>query len=87
MGYHTKKIKRGVYGEFSKIQEEFDELIDARQQNNPIMELIELSDLIGSVEAYTTKHFNITLDDLIRMTNATKSAFMDGTRKPKINTK
>lgn len=51
MGYHVKKIRRGELGHFSKIQEEFDELTDAYEQSNPVMELIELSDLIGAIEA------------------------------------
>lgn len=80
MGYHVKKIRRGELGHFSKIQEEFDELTDAYEQANPVMELIELSDLIGAIEAYTLNHYDIELDDLIKMTRATQSAFMDGSR-------
>jgi hypothetical protein len=79
MGYHKKEIKRGVFGEFSKIVEEFEELTDAHDQNNPIMELIELSDLIGSIEAYCKKR-NISLNDLLTMKKATESAFIDGSR-------
>lgn len=37
MGYHIKKIKKGVYGELSKITEEYEELLDAIDQNAKIM--------------------------------------------------
>jgi hypothetical protein len=80
MGYHNKKIKKGVYGEFSKIQEEFEELQDAIEQNNPIMELCECSDLIGAIEAYCKK-YNINLYQIINMTRRTQSAFQEGERK------
>ena len=80
MGYHINKIKRGKYGEFSKIREEFLEAEDALQQDNKIMLLVELSDLIGAIEAYC-QNSNISLNDLIKMKDATKRVFTDGTRK------
>ena len=79
MGYHAVEIPRGTYGEFSKIEEEFLELQDAVNQNNPVMMLCELTDLIGAIEGYARK-WNITLDDLLRMKASTESAFKDGTR-------
>lgn len=79
MGYHLSKIERGTFGEFSKIKEEFLEAEDALSQGNKVMELIELSDLIGAIEAYCSK-YNITLQDLITMKEATGRAFSDGTR-------
>jgi len=82
MGYHNKYIERGKFGEFSKIKEEFLEAEDAFEQGNSIMLLVELSDLIGSIEGYCVKH-NIKLDDLIKMKEATKRAFNDGTREPR----
>jgi phosphoribosyl-ATP pyrophosphohydrolase len=82
MGYHNREIPRGVYGEFSKIKEEFLESEDAFEQGNKIMLLVELSDLIGAIESFSEKN-NISLDDLIKMKNATKRAFSDGTRKPR----
>jgi hypothetical protein len=81
MGYHQKEIKRGVYGEFSKIKEEFEEAEDAFIQENPIMLLLELSDLLGAVEKYCSSKYNIELEDLMKMKNATKSAFEDGIRQ------
>lgn len=80
MGYHINEIPRGKFGEFSKIKEEFLEVEDALQQGNKIMMLVELSDLIGAIEGYCENH-NMTLDDLIKMKEATKRAFGDGTRK------
>lgn len=82
MGYHNKYIERGKFGEFSKIKEEFLEAEDALEQGNNIMLLVELSDLIGAIEGYCVKH-NIKLEDLIKMKEATKRAFNDGTREPR----
>lgn len=80
MGYHKHKIIKGVLGEFSKIREEFQELQDAVEQGNPVLELCELCDLVGTIEAYAKK-YNVSLDELIKMKDCTKSAFEDGHRK------
>jgi hypothetical protein len=57
-GYHLTEIKRGEYGELSKVAEEVLEAIDAQDQANPVMVLIELSDAIGAIEGYLDKHFD-----------------------------
>ncbi len=80
MSYHTRKINKGVLGYFSKIREEFEELEDAVIQQNPILELCECSDLIGAIEAFVSQKYKLTLYDLIKMKNATKSAFESGDR-------
>ena len=82
MGYHQKKIAKGILGTPSKIREEFEEFEDAVAQNNSVMALIELSDMLGAIEAYVSRH-NITLYDLMIMMKATQSAFKDGTRPSK----
>ena len=82
MGYHKREILRGEFGEFSKIQEEFEELEDALEQGNPIMALCEMADMIGAIEAFALK-WNIALIQLIEMKDATARAFADGTRKSK----
>lgn len=79
-GYHLTEIKKGEVGEFSKIEEEFAELIDARAQNSKIMEMVELSDLLGAIEEYCKKQ-NITLKDLKIFSDITKRAFQSGERK------
>lgn len=84
MGYHLKDIKKGKIGEASKIREEMEEFIDALDQNCKVMALVELSDIIGSVEHYLEKHHpSITIDDLVKMAGITRRAFEDGTRKPR----
>lgn len=80
MGYHQREIKKGTLGEFSKIREEIEELLDAHQQGIKMLELCELCDLFGAIEAYIAKN-NLTLEDLIKMKNLTKSAFESGDRK------
>lgn len=80
-GYHLKSIKKGTIGELSKIREEIEELEDANQQGVKIMELVELSDLYGSIELYLEKHFpNIKMEDLKKMSDVTQRAFKNGRR-------
>lgn len=83
-GYHLIDIPRGELGEISKIREELDELLDAASQGVKVMELIELSDLVGAIEAYLERHHvGTTFDDLIRMKDITRRAFKNGRRRPK----
>ena len=78
--YHKKEIEKGVLGEFSKIQEEIDELSDAIDQDDKIMQICELSDLIGAIESFSLNKFNLSLEDLIKFSNKTKEAFKEGRR-------
>lgn len=80
MGYHLKQIEKGEYGEFSKIREEVEELLDAHEQDNRVLEIVEFTDLLGAIEAYVAKN-NLTLKDLIAMMELTKKAFKEGDRK------
>lgn len=79
MGYHRKQINKGIYGEFSKIKEEFEELEDAHDQKDTILELCELSDLVGSIQGYISK-YNMSIEDLIKFSDKTKEAFIEGKR-------
>jgi NTP pyrophosphatase (non-canonical NTP hydrolase) len=79
MGYHLKPIPKGVLGEASKIVEECAELQDAVKQGNKVLQICELCDIVGAVEAYASS-FNLTLADIIKMKDATKSAFESGER-------
>ena len=80
MGYHSKEIQKGKLGEFSKIKEEFEELMDANEQKNSVLEICELADLLGAIEAYAKK-WNLSLGELNKMKESTKKAFEDGSRK------
>ena len=80
MGYHKREIQKGVLGDFSKIKEEFDELSDAFEQGDKILQLCELTDLVGAIESYVESKFNLTLEDLIVFSNKTKSAFKEKKR-------
>ena len=79
-GYHTKEIKKGQLGTFSKVREEFEELEDAFEQNDPIMILCECSDLIGAIKHYVKDSWNIELEDLIKFNEKTENAFKQGRR-------
>ena len=79
MGYHKKEIIHGTLGEASKIREEFEEFMDAHDQDAKILQICELCDMIGAIEMYAQK-WNLTLHDLIQMKNLTASAFIEGKR-------
>lgn len=81
MGYHKVEIPKGILGEHSKINEEIAELTDAIQQDCKVLIICELCDLIGAIEAYSEQKFNLTLNDLIKMKDLTKSSFIEGKRK------
>lgn len=83
-GYHIDQIPRGVFGEFSKIEEEIAEAKDAAKQECKVMELVELSDVIGAIKGYLAKHHpSILLSDLIAMADTTDRAFRNGHRVSK----
>ena len=80
-GYHMRDIPRGELGELSKIREEMDELQDSVAQGARIMQLMEMSDMIGAMEAFMDRHHpGYTMDDLIKMKNITRRAFVNGKR-------
>lgn len=80
MGYHTRDIKRGVYGDFSKVVEEWEELLDARLQDGKILELVEIADLYGALEGYLEKRYGMNMEDVAKMSRMTSSAFIEGKR-------
>ena len=81
-GYHKADIVKGEIGEISKIQEELDELKDAVEQGARIMQLCELSDIVGAIQEYVGKHHSGTsMKDLFDMAKLTKKAFAEGVRK------
>lgn len=56
---HTRKIKKGKLGHYSKIREEFEEFRDAHKQGIALFEIIELSDLLGAIIHYTWTQYRI----------------------------
>ena len=76
-GYHMKEIAKGRYGEFSKIEEVFQEAKDCDEQGNPLMVLNELSTLLTVVDAYANR-YGMDLTDLMSMATAK-------TRQQKLN--
>lgn len=78
-GYHNRDIPRGEFCELSKITEEYHELLDAAEQDNVILILCELADLVGAIEGYA-EQYCMTMTDLLKMKDATKRAFEDGSR-------
>ncbi len=81
MGYHKRRIKKGVFGEISKIREELEELEDAEHQGVAIMAMCELADLYGAIRAYAKSKYKLTMEDLQKMADRTAEAFRDGSRR------
>lgn len=79
MGYHKTLITKGMMGESSKIKEEFEEFLDAVEQNDIILQLCELSDLYGAIESYL-ETMGLTMEDLKKFSDKTKQAFREGKR-------
>lgn len=77
--YHTKAIIKGQLKTISKIEEEVMELKDAFEQKDQILQLCELSDLIGPIEEYA-QTLGVSLEDIIKFKNKTKKAFERGVR-------
>lgn len=71
--WHKKEIKKGIYGELSKVEEELAEAKDALEQNNTLMYLIELSDIVGAVEGIIEKH-GLSLEELITFSDKVKES-------------
>lgn len=78
--YHDSIIPKHPVGSFEKILEEVEEIKDAKLANNKVMELVEISDLLGAIEMYTKKEYGITLQDLDKMNKTTQRAFINGRR-------
>lgn len=65
--FHKRSIKKGRYGELSKVLEEVEEALDAQEQGHRFMMLIELSDIIGAVQGVLDKEgFNLTVEELAK---------------------
>ena len=80
-GYHLVAIPKGELGELSKIQEELDELRDAMAQGPRVMAAVELSDMMGAVQAFMDRHLpGMTIEDLVTFSTITKRAFVNGRR-------
>ena len=80
MSYHKRNITKGILGDISKVQEEIEEYLDAKEQKCYIMELVELSDIYGALESLC-ETYKISMEDLKIMSDITKRAFKSGDRK------
>lgn len=80
MAYHQRVIRKGVFGEISKIQEELDELKDAEESGTKILAHCELADLYGAIRECALRKYGLTMEDLRKMADLTESSFRDGTR-------
>lgn len=70
---HKRNIEKGNFGDFSKIEEEFQELKDANEQHCKVLEICEICDLIGAVNGYVKKHYNMSIYDIYRFSEMVSS--------------
>jgi len=80
MGYHTKEINKGQVGEYSKIYEEFEEFTDAYEQRDKVLQICELTDLIGAIELFSINKFGLNIHDLKKFSDKTIESFKEGKR-------
>lgn len=80
MGYHKNSITKGQVGDWTKIREEYEEFIDAVEDEDPILQLCEMADLIGAIAMYSRQRFGIGLEDVIKFSDKTAEAFQEGSR-------
>ncbi len=97
MSYHIAEIPKGVYGEWSKVEEELAEYEDAKAQGSKILMAVELADvwgaLVGAKEygakcvetvvyvSEEARKLGLTYFDLMKFSTITERAFKSGERK------
>lgn len=63
--FHKRHINiKGKLGEFTKIEEEVDEIREALEQSNKPLALIECFDLLGAIHHFLNK-YNLTLEEAV----------------------
>lgn len=78
-GYHVTPIRRGVFGESSKIREELEELLDAEYQGCKLMVMVEAADLYGALKEFVERR-GYTMADIVKFSEITARAFSSGHR-------
>lgn len=79
--HKNKQILKGKIGEFSKIQEEFEELKDAAEQGDRVLTICELTDLVGAIDFYASNYFNLKIEDLKIFSDKRVASFSNETNK------
>lgn len=75
MGYHIRNIPRGTLGEWSKVSEEIEEIIDALEQNLKPMVLIELCDCLGAVRATLDSNDGFKFENWVYVTSTERNQY------------
>jgi hypothetical protein len=60
--WHQTKTAKGIFGELSKVIEQYAELVDTVAQAQPVMTLIEPSDLIGAIDGVLARRGRSVLE-------------------------
>lgn len=79
MGYHIRNIPRGTLGEWSKVSEEIEEIIDALEQNLKPMVLIELCDCLGAVRSTLDGNSGFKFENLVYIISTGRNQYQSYT--------
>ena len=55
-------------------------MIDYKKISDKVLQICELTDLIGAIEEYSKK-FDLSIEDLLKFSDKTKEAFREGKRQ------
>lgn len=66
MAYHLRHIEKGTLGEWSKVEEELEEFLEALEQNASIMAVLELSDMYGALNLFCLEHYKLTFESIFK---------------------
>ena len=75
MGYHIRNIPRGTLGEWSKVSEEIEEIIDALEQNLKPMVLIELCDCLGAIHSHANHEEEFNFENWVYITSTERNQY------------
>jgi len=79
MGYHIRNITRGTLGEWSKVSEEIEEIIDALEQNLKPMVLIELCDCLGALKSVSIKMGDFGFENYLYVSSTERNIYQSYT--------
>ncbi len=79
MGYHIRNIPVGTLGEWSKVSEEIEEIIDALEQNLKPMVLIELCDCLGALHIYSNHEEEFNFENWVYVTSTERNQYQSYT--------
>lgn len=75
--WHQTQIEKGVYGELSKVAEEIAEIADTYASDQPVMTLIELSDILGAIDGFLVNRTGYGIEENPRVVPWSETGSLD----------